>query len=320
MRIFLSYASVDRDAAEQIYLILMGAKHKVFFDRSALQGGENFNSCIQRYIKKSDLLVFLISPDSVAKSSYTLTELKLARQKWPHPEGHLLPVMIRQTNYDLIPQYLKAVSILEPEGNLGADVSQQLVGWERAHGRNTNHFSTIVRSVLVLISFLGVLTWYYWKHVPVSVDSPSAYSSPGNAYSTGLPSSTGKTENAGGTSIAPLISKNAREAQSRGPARMTLVRNGKVEAAAAPESVPFVLSSRVFDGENPVKGAAIRIVEAPELGLVETDSNGAFVFKGVRKKIGETLKIRIEHQGFNSQDVEVTIGKHLPLIYLERVK
>jgi hypothetical protein len=56
---------------------------------------------------RSKLFIFLISPDSVAKSTYALTELNLAQEKWPNPLGHVLPVMVRATDDGSIPNYLK---------------------------------------------------------------------------------------------------------------------------------------------------------------------------------------------------------------------
>ena len=70
----------------------------------------------------ADAMVFLISPHSVDDNSYTLTELKFARQKWAHPKARLLPVMVGKTDWDRIPSYLKAVTVLTPAGNVAAEV------------------------------------------------------------------------------------------------------------------------------------------------------------------------------------------------------
>ena len=72
-------------------------------------------------MRSSDALVFLVSPDSVAAGSYTLTELKFARERWPDPSGRVLPVMVVATPYPDIPEYLKAGTILEPGGNAVAE-------------------------------------------------------------------------------------------------------------------------------------------------------------------------------------------------------
>jgi hypothetical protein len=44
MKIFLSYASEDKDVAEQIYLILAKGNHQIFFDRASLLAGIDFNA------------------------------------------------------------------------------------------------------------------------------------------------------------------------------------------------------------------------------------------------------------------------------------
>ena len=123
MRVFLSYASEDRNQAEAIYLSLRGQGHTVFFDRTDLPPGEEYDARIRRGIERSQLLVFLVSPYSLDAGSYTLTELDIAQKTWEHPTGKVLPVVVRPTPLDLIPPYLKSVTLLETEGNLVATVA-----------------------------------------------------------------------------------------------------------------------------------------------------------------------------------------------------
>ena len=78
MKIFLSYSSRDRAAAEAVQYALLGAKHEVFFDRSALPPGGDYHARIQDAIADCDLFVFLITPDSVCSDSYALAELEAA--------------------------------------------------------------------------------------------------------------------------------------------------------------------------------------------------------------------------------------------------
>lgn len=122
MQLFESYASEDRDEAEKIALAL-GPAHQVFFDRGSLPAGGDFNTRIRAAIADADGMIFLISPDSVQPGSYTLTELELAKDKWGHPLGCILPVMIRATDFHSIPNFLKAVTILEAKGNLAAEIA-----------------------------------------------------------------------------------------------------------------------------------------------------------------------------------------------------
>jgi hypothetical protein len=137
MIIFLSYASDQRDVAEQTTLALTSLGHKVFFDRDSLPAGDDYHMRIRRAVEESEAFVFLISPKSVTPGSYTLTELKYARQKWPDPRQKVLPVIIERTEYRDIPNYLKAVTILEPEGSVQAEVAAELQQW--AASRTLSH-------------------------------------------------------------------------------------------------------------------------------------------------------------------------------------
>jgi hypothetical protein len=122
MHIFLSYASEDRQLAEEISLALLGSSHTVFFDKASLPPGGDYHARIDAAVRKSDLFIFLISPNSVAQGSYALTELKFARSKWPHPKNRLLPVRLHGTVWEAIPPYLRSVTVLEPEGSAPAEI------------------------------------------------------------------------------------------------------------------------------------------------------------------------------------------------------
>ena len=126
MQIFLSYSSVDCELADQIHLALLGSGHSVFFDKESLPPAGDYQTKIRKAVADSDFLVFLISPESVKKGSFALTELGYARKKWKHPRGRVLPVMVRAVAYANIPTYLKAVTVLEPEGNVAAEVTEAI--------------------------------------------------------------------------------------------------------------------------------------------------------------------------------------------------
>ena len=126
MHIFLSYPSTHQDLAEQLSLSLTSEGHTVFYDRTSLAAGQEFDRQIRDEVERSDLFVFLVNTESVSRGRYTLTELKLARKKWPHPGGHVLPVLIEPTEMSTIPPYLRAVTLLAPEGNLTAEVLAHL--------------------------------------------------------------------------------------------------------------------------------------------------------------------------------------------------
>jgi hypothetical protein len=123
VRIFLCYSSDEREAATRIELALLARGHDVFRDRSDLAAGQEFDATIARSIEESDLFIFLITPASVAQGRYTLSELRMASRKWPNPSTRVLPVLLQPTPLSAIPQYLRAVSFLEPQGDVGAEVA-----------------------------------------------------------------------------------------------------------------------------------------------------------------------------------------------------
>ena len=124
--IFLSYSSPQSEAATRIELSLKGEGHSVFRDRSALPPGESFDARIRAAIEESDLFIFLISRESVLEGHYTLTELRFAEQKWGHPAGHVLPVFTEPVPKEAIPEFLRAVTILQPMGDIAAEVTAEV--------------------------------------------------------------------------------------------------------------------------------------------------------------------------------------------------
>lgn len=123
MNIFLCYPSAERATADKVNLALLAQGHDVFFDRDDLPAGDEYHQRIGRAIEQSDVFIFLLTPDSLAKGRYTLTELNIAQAKWEHPAGHVLPVMIQPMPIKEVPPYLRAVTILEPQGDVAADVA-----------------------------------------------------------------------------------------------------------------------------------------------------------------------------------------------------
>jgi TIR domain-containing protein len=123
MTIFLSYAHEQHPIAEEVSVSLSVRGYDVFFDRSTLKPGVEYDLAIQKAVENCDLFVFLISPDSLTQGTYTLTELGFAKDKWKNPSGKILPVMVRSTLDSRVDAYLRAVTILYPQGNLAAEVA-----------------------------------------------------------------------------------------------------------------------------------------------------------------------------------------------------
>jgi hypothetical protein len=154
MNVFVSYAAERREAAASIAVALRQDDHDVFFDRSALPAGEGFHRRIREEIRRCDLFLFLFSPESVAPSSYALTELGLAEDRWPDPSGHVLPVVLERIA--MVPPYLSVVSRLEPRGDLVAEVVARVAEIAATHRRR------LWRTRVVLAAIAGVVATIVW--------------------------------------------------------------------------------------------------------------------------------------------------------------
>src|SRR5215213_7008309 len=123
MRIFLSHARINHCVAAEVELALRAEGHDVFLDQPSLRAGQGFHAHIRDQINSTDAVVFLISPASVRPHSYALTELKFAQERWRSPAGRILPVIVEPTRLEDVPPYLRAVTILDPAGNVAAEVA-----------------------------------------------------------------------------------------------------------------------------------------------------------------------------------------------------
>lgn len=192
MNLFLSYASENSVIAEEIYFALVGSGHQVFFDKSALMPADNYDRHLREAFEVSDGMVFLISPHSVQAGGYALTELKYARHKWPHPQKRVLPVIVQPTDFEAIPAYLRAVTILEPEGNIAAEVTEavnSLFSHNKDDSENTNaadvrpqgiwqqngSIVTIVLSSIILSVSLGTVFSFSYPTVKINLSLASLF-------------------------------------------------------------------------------------------------------------------------------------------------
>jgi len=94
----------------------------------------------------------------VAEGRYTLTELTIARRTWPNPNRRVLPVMARKISLELVPAYLKGVTILTPEGNLGADTSAAVENMRSISRVGVLRNSLLVTAILAVALMTGVFS------------------------------------------------------------------------------------------------------------------------------------------------------------------
>jgi TIR domain len=158
MRIFLSFPSELESTADQIAQSLRNRDYDVFFSHDDLPPADSFDLRVESAILKSDFMVFLISPESVTRGRYTLTEMGFARSKWPNPSRRVLPVMAAPTPLESVPNYLKAVTILEPEGNIAAETRaavDRILQEDPATNSSGNIPLMLILSIMALVSAIG---------------------------------------------------------------------------------------------------------------------------------------------------------------------
>ena len=100
--VFLSYASEDTEAAQRIADALQSAGVEVWFDRSALRGGDAWDNAIRRQIRNCALFMPIISSNSHQRAEgYFRLEWKLAVDRshlMATDKAFLVPVVIDATS------------------------------------------------------------------------------------------------------------------------------------------------------------------------------------------------------------------------------
>jgi hypothetical protein len=146
LKLFISYPSEHRDEVEPVVLALRNRGHKVFFDKSDLPPGQEYDDQIEAAIRSCTAMVVFVAPTSFAAGRYQSSELEIARRRWRSAHRHVLPVSLAATSLEDVPPYLKSVTILEPEGNLAAEVASAV---SRLSRWNWKHVSTLVGVAMV---------------------------------------------------------------------------------------------------------------------------------------------------------------------------
>jgi TolB-like protein/tetratricopeptide (TPR) repeat protein len=102
--VFLSYASEDAEAAERICEALRAASIEVWFDRSELRGGDDWNQSIRKQIKTCALFIPVISRNThERREGYFRLEWNLALDRSrliSTTQAFLVPVIVDDTRED----------------------------------------------------------------------------------------------------------------------------------------------------------------------------------------------------------------------------
>ncbi len=157
MKIFLSYASQDREIAQSINHALREQGHDVFFDREDLMPGEEFHNQIRLTIERADLFVFLISEHAIDPGSYTLNELDIAEKVYKKASRRILPVMLQPISMDRLPTFAKSVTLLQSPGNIPAAVADAV---HRITQKQRRIYFTKMGAGISAIALMGVGAWF----------------------------------------------------------------------------------------------------------------------------------------------------------------
>lgn len=95
MKVFLSYARDDQEAARDIATRLKDQGLDVWFDEWRIASGDNVAKQVGKALDEADAMVVLVSPESM-KSRSVREEIDFALTT-PRFEGTLIPVVLKPT-------------------------------------------------------------------------------------------------------------------------------------------------------------------------------------------------------------------------------
>ncbi len=138
LRVFISYSRSDLAFADQLVIALEQEGFQVLIDRRDLPYGEEWQKELGDFIRGSDTVIWLVSPDSI-RSDWCNWELGLVGDL----KKRLIPIKIRDTEISLIPKAIGKIHLLPAEGLFTLiDHLQKLVdtlnrdtGWLKQHTR-----------------------------------------------------------------------------------------------------------------------------------------------------------------------------------------
>ncbi len=156
MKVFICYASEQRELAEKIALALEGIDVDVFFDREDLPPTGEFNLAIRTAILRCDLFLFVASRQAIQGGAYTMTELSIAERRWPRPAERVLTLLADSTPIAALPPYLSAVTVLVPAGDPVAETVDAVARWRERRRRLWLRRTAVVGSILAGVASLTV--------------------------------------------------------------------------------------------------------------------------------------------------------------------
>lgn len=157
MKVFICYSHEQRELAQRATLALEGIDADVFFDREDLPPTGEFNLAISTAIRRCDLFIFIASREAIREGAYTMAELSIAENRWPHPAERVLTLLADTTPITALPPYLSAVTVLVPAGDPVAELVDAVAKWRERSRRRWLRRSVVAGVALVAVA--GVTVW-----------------------------------------------------------------------------------------------------------------------------------------------------------------
>lgn len=152
-RVFLAHSSAQRELGNRLDAKLKARGMRVFYSDRTIPAGESFDALIRAEIARADLMVFLVSEESITSGSYALTELKFAGERWPNPRDRVLTVMVGNVEIARLPPYLRDnVEVLRPEGDMPTETAEALAAMRGRRRRRQNWLLASVALVCTLLA------------------------------------------------------------------------------------------------------------------------------------------------------------------------
>ena len=138
LNVFISYSRRDLQKADQLVAALESNGFEVTIDRRDLPYGEEWQEELADFIRKSDTVIWLISPDSIASKwcNWELGEVSRLNKR-------LVPLAIKAVSPENLPEALGKIHILPAQGDFSFDEHLQTLvdvlntnrAWIKEHSR-----------------------------------------------------------------------------------------------------------------------------------------------------------------------------------------
>jgi tetratricopeptide (TPR) repeat protein len=180
IRVFISYSRQDLNVADRLVTALEEEGFKVTIDRRDLPYGEEWLQELADFIAGSDTVVALVSPQFIASKAcnWELGEVKATNKR-------LIPLVIEKVAIEDLPESIKKIQLLPPEGIFEFETHLQLLvealntdrQWVKEHTRladRARQWITRNRSSALLLRGSALKDAEAWKdRQPKAAPAPS---------------------------------------------------------------------------------------------------------------------------------------------------